>query len=96
MCEDCLKVIMSRLMKEDILILNHMKKIKCINNQLSLDKLKIITEVKQGLTDFKATLALTRLEVTGLITPIFIGRSKRYYLSDLGARLLELYAESIK
>lgn len=95
MCEDCLKAVMGRLMKEDLLILNHMKKIKCRNNQMSLDKLKIITEVKNGLTDFKTTLALTRLEVTGLITPVYIGRSKRYYLSDEGIQLLELYTKSI-
>lgn len=91
-CDDCLKIIMYNLTKDDITILNFLSKNKCINVHLSMDKTKIMPSI-QGMTDFKFNSSISRLEVCNLIGRIATARPNKYYLKQDGINLLKLYVE---
>lgn len=94
LCDDCLKIIINNLTKDEILVLEFLLKQKCINTHFSMDKTKIMPNT--NLTEFKFQTAMSRLEVVDLVNRVTNGRLYKYYVTASGKRLIELYKESVK
>ena len=95
LCEDCLYTIMDNLKQEEIQILNVLKKDKTLSKHLSIDKTKIMPQVK-GLTEFKFNMAVARLEVIGLINRNAQVRPNKFYITKTGQKFLTLYMETLQ
>lgn len=95
MCDNCLKILMENLTRDEMKILNLLLKRKCFNSQLTLDKTSIIPSV-EGLTDFKFNTAMGRLELIGVIKRVTSGRLHNFYITETGRSLIKIYEEEVR
>lgn len=94
LCDECLELIINNLTRDEIVVLEFLLKSKCFNSHLCMDKTKIMPQA--NLTEFKFQMAMSRLEVVGLVNRVTNGRLYKYYITSSGKRLLEIYTESVK
>jgi predicted transcriptional regulator len=90
MCDDCIKEIMFNLKQDEVLILENLKKNKCVNTAMSMSKLKLMPLIA-NLTEFKFNDAVGRLEIIGFISRNSSARPNKFCITPSGVRFLELY-----
>jgi predicted MarR family transcription regulator len=95
LCDDCLTDIMYNLSKEDILILETLKKEKTANQLLAISKPKIITQT-QDMTDFKFQMSVGRLEICNLVGRNPKKKPNTFFITPSGNKILELFKKSMK
>ena len=88
MCDDCLLQLLDNLTREELTILEILKKQKCFNPQLTLDKLALLPAVK-GMTDYKFTFAMSRLELIGVVRRLVICKVHKYHITPTGIKILD-------
>lgn len=94
LCDDCLRNITFNLNQNEVLVLQKMRELHIETPQLSADESKLISLVK-GLSPYKIKYIIQRFLVTSLIDSTKCGITK-YYLTENGKRLVELYLEDTK
>ena len=94
LCDNCLRQITMNLNQNEVLLLQKMAESHIETPQLSIDEVKMITLVK-GLSSYKIKNIIQRFLVTSLINTTKFGSTK-YYISENGKRLVELYIEDIR
>lgn len=95
MCDSCLKEVAYKLTREEMLILEWMCKTKILNQQLAVDKDRILSVANTGLTTFKINIALARLELVNILDVIISGRNKKYFITEDGLQLLNIYKKDL-
>lgn len=94
MCDNCLSELIDKLTREEFTILELLKKRKCVNSQLTLDKTIIMPEIK-GLTDFKFNNAMSRLELVGCVKRNTTNRLHKFYITTTGLSLISIYKKNV-
>lgn len=94
LCDNCLKMLLRNLSREEIMLLVSMKENNYINPQMSCDEKTLLTLVK-GLTPYKIKKILIRLSLVGMIDDTRLLGSNRYFITKTGIRIIIFYTKEI-
>ena len=94
-CDTCITKLMDNITPDDLLFLESLRKNKAVSDVCSLQKTKIIAEMR-NVTDFSFNLVATRLLFANIINKSVQKRIVKYYITKSGLRLLQLYKLKIK
>lgn len=86
LCESCLKKSISKLLTEDILILEYLLKEGATLSQCTISRSIIKNNCR--LSDYKCYTALDRLELFDMVSQHGRSKSNKYYITDIGKKVL--------
>lgn len=94
LCEKCLKYLSQKIQPDDLKVLVHLNTIEANLPQFSLSRQTVQEETE--LSIHISSGCLQRLETLDLIGVARIKKSKKYYISSNGIKVLSIFEESIK
>lgn len=93
LCDDCIRQLMKKISREEILLLVAMEKRKAVNAQMSLDEEELTTMVV-GITTYKIKFILKRLLLVDMIDSNKFGSTK-YFLTITGRKALYFFKQEV-